>query len=143
MKKTLLPVRVLCSNWNSTLTLETRQRNGSDPAQQRAHPTATASRPHQARPHPADPAHHGESCARCVSSPTATQSWNTFLKGFNSRFNTRDYPKTNQALPGDVCIPHSRHWRPSGVRSKKAGQPGCLVLPCLYFGALAAVGGET
>ena len=23
-----------------------------------------------------------------VSSPTATQSWNTFLKGFNSRFNT-------------------------------------------------------
>ena len=115
----------------------------SDPAQQRAHPTATASRPHQARPHPADPAHHGESCARCVSSPTATQSWNTFLKGFNSRFNTRDYPKTNQAFPGDVCMPHSRHWRPSGVRSKKAGQPGCLVLPCLYFGALAAVGGET
>ena len=78
-----------------------------------------------------------------VSSPTATQSWNTFLKGFNSRFNTRDYPKTNQAFPGDVCMPHSRHWRPSGVRSKKAGQPGCLVLPCLYFGALAAVGGET
>jgi hypothetical protein len=76
-----------------------------------------------------------------VSSATATQSWNTFLNSVNSRFTLRTYPKINQALPGDVCIPHSRHWRPSGVRSKKAGQPGCLVLPCLYFGAVAAVGG--
>ena len=56
-----------------------------------------------------------------VSSPTATQSWNTFLRGFISRFNTRTYLKINQALPGDVCIPHSRHWRPRGVRSKKPG----------------------
>ena len=56
-----------------------------------------------------------------VSSPTATQIWNTFLRGFISRFNTRTYLKINQALPGDVCIPHSRHWRPRGVRSKKPG----------------------
>src|SRR6056300_961423 len=77
-----------------------------------------------------------------VSSPTATQSWNTFLKGFKSRLNTRDLPENKPGLPGGRVHP-SRHWRPSGVRSKKAGQPGCLVLPCLYFGALAAVGGET
>ena len=56
-----------------------------------------------------------------VSSPTATQSWNTFLRGFISRFNTLTYLKINQALPGDACIPHSRHWRPRGVRSKKPG----------------------
>jgi hypothetical protein len=58
-----------------------------------------------------------------VSSPTATQSWNTFLKGFKSRFNTRNYPKINQALPGDVCIPHSRHWRGALQEGRSAGMP--------------------